>query len=293
MEKGATVTTHEPTEEVAPAEKGLAAHQVTISYGGGPPVVHDLSLDIPQGELTMIIGPNGCGKSTLVKALARSVRPESGRILLNGADLHSYRGKEVARQIALLPQSPIAPEGISVRGLVRRGRYPHHTLLRQWSPDDDTAISFALERTGLTDLADARVGELSGGQRQRVWIAMVLAQQTDLLLLDEPTTFLDVAHQYELLELCAELHREGRTVVAVLHDLNQAARFATHLVVMHDGRLVAQGPPAEVMTAELVADVFGLACEIVPDPQTLTPMVVPHARHPVEGAGRVLPAVDA
>ncbi|MDT0444330.1 ABC transporter ATP-binding protein [Streptomyces sp. DSM 41886] len=269
--------------EAPPPGTGLAARDVTLSYGGDP-VVRDLSLDIPPGELTMIIGPNGCGKSTLVKAFARVLKPAGGQILLDGTDIHALRGRQVARQLALLPQSPIAPEGITVRGLVRRGRYPHHTLLRQWSPDDDTAIALALERTGLAGLADAQAAQLSGGQRQRAWIAMVLAQQTGLLLLDEPTTFLDIAHQYELLELCGELHREGRTVVAVLHDLNQAARFATHLVVMNAGRVVAQGPPSEVMTPQLVREVFGLACDIVPDPRTLTPMVVPHARHPAPTA---------
>ncbi|SOD61696.1 iron complex transport system ATP-binding protein [Streptomyces zhaozhouensis] len=274
---GAAAAPAEPAVPAAPAGKGLSVRGVTLSYGGTP-VVRELSLDLPHGGLTMIIGPNGCGKSTLIKALARAIKPDAGAVLLNGTDLRAYRGRAVAREVALLPQSPLAPEGISVRGLVRRGRYPHHTLLRQWSPEDDTAIAFALERTGLTELADARVGELSGGQRQRVWIAMVLAQQTELLLLDEPTTFLDVAHQYELLELCAELHREGRTVVAVLHDLNQAARFASHLVVMHEGRVVAEGPPAEVLTAELVGEVFGLPCDIVPDPRTSTPMVVPHAK---------------
>ncbi|MCU4745972.1 MULTISPECIES: ABC transporter ATP-binding protein [unclassified Streptomyces] len=269
-----------------PGGKGLSAREVTIAYGGGAPVVRELSLDIPHGGLTMIIGPNGCGKSTLLKALARAVKPERGRVLLHGADIHALRGKEVARQVALLPQSPLAPEGISVRDLVARGRYPHHTLLRQWSPDDESAIAFALERTGLNELGQAQAGELSGGQRQRAWIAMVLAQQTELLLLDEPTTYLDIAHQYDLLELCAELHREGRTIVAVLHDLNQAARFASHLVVMNAGRVVAQGPPDEVMTAELVGEVFGLRCDIVPDPRTGTPMVVPHERTPAEGARR-------
>ncbi|RMI46031.1 ABC transporter ATP-binding protein [Streptomyces triticirhizae] len=291
MEEGTTVTTDEragATASGAAAHRGLSVRGVTLSYGGAP-VVRELSLDVPHGGLTMIIGPNGCGKSTLVKAMARAIKPDAGSILLDGTDLRAYRGRTVAREIALLPQSPIAPEGISVRGLVRRGRYPHHTLLRQWSPDDDTAIAFALERTGLTELAEARVSELSGGQRQRVWIAMVLAQQTELLLLDEPTTFLDVAHQYELLELCGELHREGRTVVAVLHDLNQAARFATHLVVMREGRVVAEGPPAEVMTAGMVAEVFGLPCDIVPDPRTATPMVVPHARHPAAAHGEPLP----
>ncbi|KAB8162173.1 ATP-binding cassette domain-containing protein [Streptomyces sp. 3MP-14] len=291
MEEGTTVTTDERAGAAASgaaAHRGLSVREVTLSYGGAP-VVRELSLDVPHGGLTMIIGPNGCGKSTLVKAMARAIKPDAGSILLDGTDLRAYKGRTVAREIALLPQSPIAPEGISVRGLVRRGRYPHHTLLRQWSPEDDTAIAFALERTGLTELAEARVSELSGGQRQRVWIAMVLAQQTELLLLDEPTTFLDVAHQYELLELCGELHREGRTIVAVLHDLNQAARFATHLVVMHEGRVVAEGPPAEVMTAEMVADVFGLRCDIVPDPRTATPMVVPHARHPAAAQQEPLP----
>ena len=256
---------------------GLSAHGVTLSYGGEP-IVRDVSLEVPEGGLTAIIGPNGCGKSTLLKAFARSLKPDSGQIALHGKDLHSYRGKAAARHIALLPQSPIAPDGITVRGLVRRGRFPHHTLLRQWSPQDESAIAFALDRTGLEAIADVQTSELSGGQRQRAWIAMVLAQQTELLLLDEPTTFLDIAHQYEVLELCAELNREGRTIVAVLHDLNQAARFASHLVVMRAGVLHAQGPPSEVLTAELVGDVFGLPCDIVPDPRTGTPMVVPHAK---------------
>ncbi|WP_067173715.1 ABC transporter ATP-binding protein [Microtetraspora niveoalba] len=256
---------------------GLVAEGVTISYGAVP-VVRDVSLRIPDGGFTMIIGPNGCGKSTMIKAFARGLRPAGGRVMLHGRDIWSYRGREAARRVALLPQNPIAPDGISVRGLLRRGRYPHHTLLRQWSPDDDAAIGFALERTGLNDLAEAQVGELSGGQRQRAWIAMVLAQQTDLLLLDEPTTFLDIAHQYELLELCRELRDEGKTIVAVLHDLNQACRYATHLVAMRAGRIVAEGAPAEIVTPALVEEVFDLRCEIVPDPQTGTPMVVPEDR---------------
>ncbi|MEV0968378.1 ABC transporter ATP-binding protein [Microtetraspora glauca] len=274
MEKGKPLNT-----QVEPGGKGLAVRELTLSYGGAP-IVREVSLDIPHGGFTMIIGPNGCGKSTLIKALARGLKPAGGRVLLHGRDLWAYRGKEAARHVALLPQNPIAPDGISVGDLVRRGRYPHHTLLRQWSPDDDVAIGFALDRTGLSDLAEAQVSELSGGQRQRAWIAMVLAQRTDLLLLDEPTTFLDIAHQYELLELCRELHHEGTTIVAVLHDLNQAARFASHLIVMRGGQAVAEGPPAEVLTPQLVEDVFGLACDIVPDPRTLTPMVVPHARRP-------------
>ncbi|WP_019545032.1 ATP-binding cassette domain-containing protein [Streptomyces sulphureus] len=275
----------EAAEQVA-HDKGLSARRVTMSYGGAP-VVRDVTLQIPHGGLTVIIGPNGCGKSTLLKGFSRTLKPQTGEFLLHGADLHSYRGKEAARHLALLPQAPVVPDGISVRELVRCGRHPHHSLLRQWSPHDDEVIDLALARTGLTGIADDRAAELSGGQRQRAWIAMILAQQTELLLLDEPTTYLDIAHQYDLLELCAELNREGRTIVAVLHDLNQAARFASHLVVMKDGEVHAEGDPSEVMTAELVSDVFGLPCDIVPDPQTGTPMMVPHARVPeqAEGAG--------
>ncbi|MFJ8744253.1 ABC transporter ATP-binding protein [Embleya sp. NPDC127516] len=272
MEEWTTVN-----DQPAPAPAGLSARDVTLSYGRKP-VVEGVDLDLPHGGLTVIVGPNGCGKSTLLKSFARVLKPVRGTITLDERDVHAHRGREFARRVALLPQSPIAPEGISVRGLVRRGRHPHHTLLRQWSPDDDRAIAFALERTGLVDLADTPAGDLSGGQARRAWIAMVLAQETPIVLLDEPTTFLDIAHQYELLELCAELNAEGRTVVAVLHDLNQAARFASHLVVMKAGRVVAEGPPGEVLTAARVHDVFGLACDIAPDPITGTPMVIPHAR---------------
>ncbi|MEU0940611.1 ABC transporter ATP-binding protein [Embleya sp. NPDC005971] len=269
----------------APAPAGLSARELTLTYGRAP-VVEGVDLDIPPGGLTVIVGPNGCGKSTLLKSFARVLEPVRGTITLDGRDVHTHRGREFARKVALLPQSPIAPEGISVRGLVRRGRHPHHTLLRQWSPDDDRAIAFALDRTGLTDLAGTPAGDLSGGQRQRAWIAMVLAQQTPIVLLDEPTTFLDIAHQYDLLELCAELNTEGRTIVAVLHDLNQAARFASNLVVMKAGRVVAEGPPADVLTAARVHEVFGLACDIAPDPLTHTPMVIPHARSSTVSASR-------
>ncbi|MEU3310677.1 ABC transporter ATP-binding protein [Nocardiopsis sp. NPDC055551] len=260
----------------------LSARSLTLGYGSDP-VVSDLDMKVDEGEFVVIVGPNGCGKSTLLKALGRVNRPVRGKVLLHGDDVRSQRAKAVARKLALLPQSPLAPEGITVRALAARGRFPHHTLLRQWSPEDEVAIAAALELTGLTDLADTQVGSLSGGQRQRAWVSMVLAQDSPTLLLDEPTTFLDIAHQYDLLELFAELHRQGRTVVAVLHDLAQAARFATRLVMMRDGEIVADGSPAEVVTADRVRTVFGLDCDVIPDPRTRTPLVIPHERAVPEG----------
>lgn len=257
----------------------LAARDLSLAYDERV-VCESLSVDIPDDAFTVIVGPNGCGKSTLLKALARTMSPTVGQVLLDGHPIGSYASKEVARRVALLPQSPVVPDSVRVRDLVGRGRFPYHSILRQWHPDDRAAIAAAVATTGIDDLMDRPVAELSGGQRQRVWVAMVLAQQTPTLLLDEPTTFLDVAHQYELLELCAQLHRAGRTVVAVLHDLNQATRFADHLIVMQDGRIVAEGAPSDIVSAELVADAFGLPCEIASDPQTQTPMVVPLRRAP-------------
>lgn len=227
----------------------------------------------------MVVGPNACGKSTLLRALSRMLKPAEGRVLLDGAAIHSLPAKKVARTLGLLPQSSVAPDGITVADLVARGRYPHQGLLRQWSPDDERTVQESMAATRIEDLADRYVDELSGGQRQRVWIAMALAQQTPLLLLDEPTTFLDIQHQIEVLDLCAELHETGgRTLVAVLHDLNHAARYATHLVAMRDGAVVAEGPPAEVVTAPLVERVFGLRCQVIEDPETGTPLVVPASR---------------
>jgi len=234
---------------------------------------------IPDGSFTVVVGPNACGKSTLLRGLARMLRPAGGAVHLDDRPIGSYGPKEVARRLALLPQSPTAPDGITVLDLVARGRYPHQSLLRQWSPEDEDAVRAAMDATGVADLADRSVDELSGGQRQRVWLAMALAQQTEVLLLDEPTTYLDLAHQVEVLELVADLHRTaGRTVVMVLHDLNHAARYAGHLVAMQDGRVVAEGPPAEVLTERLVEDVFGLACAVVPCPVSGRPLVVPRGR---------------
>lgn len=257
-------------------EPGARGAGLTLAYDDRV-VVESLDIDVPDRELTVIVGPNACGKSTLLKALARTLTPTAGTVSLDGRPIRSYRSKAVARRVAMLPQTPVAPAGITVRDLVSRGRYPHQDLWHPMSADDRAAVDAALEQTSTAALADRSVDELSGGQRQRVWIAMVLAQQTDVVLLDEPTTFLDISHQYDVLELAASLHAAGRTVVAVLHDLNQAARYATHLVAMDRGRIVAQGPPAEVLTADLVERVFGLPCVVVPDPETGTPLVVPRA----------------
>ncbi len=256
----------------------LEASGITLAYDART-VITDLDVAIPDGSFTVVVGPNACGKSTLLRGLARMIRPSSGTVSLDDRPISSYGSKEVARRLALLPQSPVAPDGITVADLVARGRYPHQSLLRQWSPADERAVGEAMAATGVADLAERAVGELSGGQRQRVWIAMVLAQDTPLLLLDEPTTFLDITYPLEVLDLLADLHAGGdRTLVAVLHDLNQACRYATHLVAMRDGAIVAQGPPAEIVDADLLSRVFGLVGDVVPDPQTGTPMIVPAGR---------------
>ena len=262
-----------------PGHHTLAAERLTLGYGDRK-VVRDLTVTIPTGRVTVVVGANACGKSTLLRGLARLLAPSDGAVLLDGKDITSLATRDVARVLGLLPQSPIAPEGITVADLVGRGRYPHQGWFRQWTPDDDAAVADALAQTGVLDLAGRSVDELSGGQRQRVWIAMALAQRTDLLLLDEPTTFLDVAHQVEVRDRLADLTRHlGRTIVMVLHDLNLAARYADHLVAMKDGRIVAEGAPADVVTEETVAEVFGLTSRVVPDPVSGTPMVVPIGRH--------------
>ena len=255
----------------------LLARDITLSYGDTP-IVSGLSLEVPDDSFTIIIGPNACGKSTLLRGFARLLRPTTGTVLLDGAELRSLKPKDAAKKLGLLPQSSIAPDGITVADLVGRGRFPHQSAMRTWSSADERAVSEAMAATGVTDLSRRLVDELSGGQRQRVWVAMALAQQTKHLLLDEPTTFLDIAHQIDLMELFADLHRSGTTLVAVLHDLNHAARYATHLVAMRDGEIVAQGDPREIITAELVEAVYDLPCMVITDPVTGTPLVLPLGR---------------
>ncbi|MFJ7046208.1 ABC transporter ATP-binding protein [Streptomyces sp. NPDC101112] len=262
----------------------LSAENVTLAYDQRV-IAEQLSVEIPDNSFTVIVGPNACGKSTLLRALSRMLKPSQGRVLLDGQVIQSMPAKQVARTLGLLPQSSIAPDGITVGDLVGRGRYPHQGLLRQWSAQDERIVRESMEATGVAQLADRYVDELSGGQRQRVWIAMALAQQTPLLLLDEPTTYLDIQHQIDVLDLCAELHEEqGRTLVAVLHDLNHAARYATHLIALRGGEVVAEGAPGDIVTAELVEEVFGLRCQVIDDPETGTPLVVPAARRARTGA---------
>ncbi|MFE5078210.1 ABC transporter ATP-binding protein [Streptomyces halstedii] len=269
-----TITTQRvPT----PVPARLEVLDASIGYGRRPISEH-LDVRIPDRSFTVVIGPNACGKSTLLRAVSRLLKPSAGRVVLDGRSIAEYGSREVARTLGLLPQTSQAPDGITVADLVARGRHPHQRLMRQWTRQDEKAVLDAMAATSVTELSGRPVDELSGGQRQRVWVAMVLAQQTPVLLLDEPTTFLDIAHQIDLLELFTDLHRAGHTLVAVLHDLNHAARYASHLIAMRDGRVVAEGTPQEVVTAALVKEVFDLPCQVVPDPVTGTPMVVPLAR---------------
>ncbi|MFI6503538.1 ABC transporter ATP-binding protein [Nonomuraea typhae] len=269
--------TRSTDSSVATGAAPLKAEELSLGYGAGL-VVEQLDLTIRAGSFTAVIGPNGCGKSTLLRGLGRLLPPRAGRVLLGGRDLHRLGPRQVAREIGVLAQSSIAPDGITVASLVARGRFPHQGLFQQWTEADERAVREALTATGTFDLAARRVGDLSGGQQQRVWVAVALAQQTPIMLLDEPTTYLDVAHQVELMELFTDLQRAGRTMVAVLHDINQAIRYATDLVVMREGRVVACGDPREIVTAQLIGEVFALDCAVFPDPLTGLPMMLPAKR---------------
>ena len=264
----------------------LVAEDLVLGYGDRT-VIDGLDLLVPPGQVTAIVGANACGKSTLLRSMSRLLSPRGGQVLLDGKQVHKTPAKQLARTLGLLPQSPVAPEGITVADLVGRGRHPHQGMLSRWSAADDAAVAEALDATETAGLADRPVDELSGGQRQRVWIAMALAQQTDVLLLDEPTTFLDVSHQVEVLDLLTDLnHARGTTIVMVLHDLNLAARYADHLVALADGRVHAAGTPAEVLTESTVKTVFGLDNQVIVDPTSGKPLMLPIGRHHVRTAAR-------
>ena len=252
----------------------LAATGLRVGYGPKT-IIDSLDVAIPDTQVTTIIGPNGCGKSTLLRAMANLLPTQAGEVTLDGTPIRALRRRDLARSLGVLPQTPVAPDGLIVSDLVARGRHPHQAWYRQWSSDDKDEVMTALRMTKVDDLADRTVDSLSGGQRQRVWIAMALAQETDILLLDEPTTYLDLNHQLEVLRVAQRLHRGGTTVVAVLHDLHLAFRYATHVVFMKDGSIVAQGRPSQVVNPDVINRVFGVPCRIIDDPVTSTPIVIP------------------
>ena len=243
-------------------------------------ILNDVNLSIPSNQISIIIGANGCGKSTLLKTMARLIKPTGGEVLLDGKSIHKMAPKQLAKVLGLLPQSPIVPEGITVADLVGRGRFPHQSVMRGWTKKDYEAVAEALEMMNITEFADRNIDELSGGQRQRVWIAMALAQQTDILFLDEPTTYLDITYQVEILDLLTDLNKKyGTTIVMVLHDINLSARYADYLFTVKNGHLIAEGKPTEILTADLIKETFHLDCQVINDPVSNTPLIVPIGRH--------------
>ncbi|KQU57884.1 ABC transporter [Bacillus sp. Leaf406] len=258
--------------------KCLQTKDLTLAYGERT-IIDQMDLDIPKGEITVFIGGNGCGKSTLLRSIARLMKPKEGSVLLDGESISRLSTKEVARKMAILPQTPVSPEGLTVLQLVKQGRYPHQSWLKQWSRKDEKIVEDALRATGMEEFRDRKVDELSGGQRQRAWIALTLAQDTDIILLDEPTTYLDMTHQIEILDLLFELNeKEGRTIVMVLHDINLACRYAHNIVAIRDREVYAQGKPEEVISCELVKHVFGMDCQVSSDPLFGTPLCIPFGK---------------
>lgn len=262
------------TDHTTDGTAALSTRGLTVGYGDRA-IIDELDLDIPAGEFTAIVGPNACGKSTLLKALARMLRPVQGEIWLGDEPARGFGAKQFARQVSMLPQHNLAPEGICVEDLVARGRFPHQGMFRQYTAADAAAVAAAMQAAGVDGLADREVANLSGGQRQRVWIALILAQDTPIVLLDEPTTYLDITHQVEVLDLARSMQRQGKTVVAVLHELSLAFRYASHCVVMADGRVVAQGAVPDVITSEVISEVYRMPCRLLDDPETGRPLVVP------------------
>lgn len=255
------------------------AEHITAGYDNKT-ILHDISVAIPSNKISIIIGANGCGKSTLLKTMARLIKPTAGQVNLDGKSIHKIPPKQLARVLGLLPQSPVVPEGITVADLVGRGRFPHQAFMKGWSKKDYEAVAEAMEIMHITEFADRHIDELSGGQRQRVWIAMALAQQTDILFLDEPTTYLDITYQVEILDMLTDLNRKyGTTIVMVLHDINLSARYADHIFALHKGKLVAEGAPSDIITSSLINDIFGLNCLVIEDPVSHSPSVVPIGRH--------------
>jgi iron complex transport system ATP-binding protein len=256
---------------------GLSASGLVVGYGERA-VLHGVDVPLPDGRITAIVGANASGKSTLLRSFARLLKPSAGAVVLDGAPIASLPTREVARRLGFLPQSPVPPEGLTVEDLVRRGRFPHQRLGRRSAAEDRERVEWAMTATGIAELRDRPLDRLSGGQRQRAWIAMALAQDTSILLLDEPTTYLDLAHQLEVLDLLADLNEAGRTIGIVLHDLNHACRYAHHLVALREGAVLAAGAPAEIVDEALVYEVFGLRSRVIPDPVTGTPLCVPIGR---------------
>ena len=259
----------------------LGTQQLVLGYEKQD-IIKGLDIAVPEGQITALIGPNGCGKSTLLRGMARLLKPHSGSVHLDGKAIRQLSTKEIAKRLGILPQGPVAPEGLSVRELVAQGRYPHQSFFRQWSQEDERASREALTITKMLEFADRPLDSLSGGQRQRAWIAMTLAQETEIFLLDEPTTFLDLSHQIDVMDLLVDLNRRGSTIVVVLHDLNQAARYADYLVIVKAGEIYAEGAPADVMTSETIEEVFGVKNRVICDPVSHTPLCIPIGKHDLE-----------